>query len=301
MLVARSSLERTLPSQLKESMRQEKWLPYALIAPSVVFLGVFFAFPLLESLLLAVQNESGFTTQHFQRMAGDLYFKDALRNTVLLVVLVVPLQLILALGLATLASGIGKGRDAWMYIWTIPLGISDLAAGIVWLAIFTERGYINSFLTGLGIVQNPISLLGYQSLGTLFLAVVLAELWRATAIVMVILVAGLQLIPKMYAEAADVFGATPWQRFWRVTLPLLRPSIQTALILRTIAAFEVFAVVSALGGRTLPVLAGESYTWYSSYQSPGVAATYAALLLVISLVATLLYLRLLPVRKEASL
>jgi multiple sugar transport system permease protein len=280
-------------------MSRERWLPYALIAPSVLFLGIFFAFPLVESLLLSVRNDNGFTLEHFQRMAGDLYFGDAVKNTVLLVLVVVPLQLVLALGLAML-SGSLKGRDGWMYIWTIPLGISDLAAGIVWLAIFTERGYINSFLTSVGLAAQPLSLLGFQSIGTLFLAVVLAELWRATAIVMVILVSGLQLIPKMYSEAADVFGATPWQRFWRVTLPLLRPSIQTALILRTIAAFEVFAVVNALGGRTLPVLAGESYTWYSTYQNPGVAAAYAALLLGISLVATLLYLRLLPVRKEAT-
>jgi hypothetical protein len=64
----------------------------------------------------------------------------------------------------------------------------------------------------------------------LLAAIVVAELWRATAIVLVILVAGVQLIPKEYGEAADVFGATPWQRFTRVTLPLLKPSIQTALI-----------------------------------------------------------------------
>lgn len=280
-------------------MSRERWLPYALIAPSVLFLGIFFAFPLVEALLLSVRNENGFTVEHFQRMAADLYFGDAIKYTVLLVLAVVPLQLMLALGLAMLSSNL-KGRDGWMYIWTIPLGISDLAAGIVWLAIFTELGYVNSFLTSVGLAAQPLSLLGFQSIGTLFLAVVLAELWRATAIVMVILVAGLQLIPKMYSEAADVFGATPWQRFWRVTLPLLRPSIQTALILRTIAAFEVFAVVSALGGRTMPVLAGESYTWYSTYQNPGVAAAYAALLLGISLMATLLFLRLLPVRKEAT-
>src|SRR5215472_10190366 len=72
---------------------------------------------------------------------------------------------------------------------------------------------------------------------------------KATAIVLVILVAGVQLIPKEYGEAADVFGATSWQRFTRVTLPLLRPSIQTALILRTVLAFEMFAIVLSIGGR----------------------------------------------------
>lgn len=281
-------------------MRGERLIPYLLIGPSVIFLLVFFAWPLAEAILLAVRAPDGaWTLEAFRRMTGDLNFGDALRNTLLLTAVVVPLQLALALALAVLVSGLARGRDLWLYVWTIPLGISDLAAGIAWLAIFTERGYLNSLLAGLGLIDQPQSLLGYESPGTLFLAVVVAELWRATAIVLVILVAGLGLIPRMYSEAADVFGATPWQRFTRVTLPLLRPSIQTALILRTIAAFEVFAVVSALGGRTLPVLAGESYAWYGAYQNPHVAAAYAALILVISLGATLLYLRLLPVRKEA--
>ena len=93
---------------------------------------------------------------------------------------------------------------------------------------------------------------------TLFLGIVLAEIWRATAIVLVILVAGLQLIPKEYAEAAEVFGATPWRRFTNITLPLLKPSLQSALILRTVLAFEVFAVVYAFGGRNFPVITGEA-------------------------------------------
>lgn len=279
--------------------RREAWIPYLLIAPSVLFLLVFFTWPLVEALLLAFQGPNGLGFEQFKRMASDLYFKDALRNTILLVAVIVPLQIALALAMSVLIGGLDRGRDMFLYIWTIPLGISDLAAGIAWLAIFTERGYFNSMLGALGLIQNPPLLLSYESPVTLFLAVVVAELWRATAIVMVILIAGLQLIPKMYAEAAEVFGATPWQRFWRVTLPLLRPSLQTALILRTIAAFEVFAVVSALGGRNLPVLAGESYTWYNAYQNPNVAAAYAALILVISLATTLLYLRLFPVRQES--
>ena len=116
--------------------------------------------------------------------------------------------------------------------------------------------------------------------------------------VLVILVAGLQLIPRELHEAAEVFGATPWVRFRKVTLPLLKPSIQTALILRTVLAFEVFAVVVALSGRNLPVLAGGAYFWYADYQNPGVAAAYAVLILLVSVAATLFYLRALRVREE---
>lgn len=282
-------------------MRNERYIPYLLILPSVLFLLFFFAWPLVEALLLAVRGSSGrWTLEHFQRMAGDLYFRDALRNTVLLAVVIVPLQVILALGMSLLLSGISWGRDLFLYVWTIPLGISDLAAGIVWLAIFTERGYLNSFLQALGLIQTPQLWLSYETPLTLFLSVVVAEVWRATAIVFVILVAGLQLIPKEYGEAAEVFGATPWQRFVRVTLPLLRPSLQVALILRTILALEVFAVVVALGGRNLPVLAGEAYYWYSAYQNAGVAAAYAVLILGVSVLATFFYLRLVRTRTEAA-
>ena len=120
-----------------------------------------------------------------------------------------------------------------------------------------------------------------------------AELWRATAIVLVILVAGVQLIPKEYGEAADVFGATPWQRFTRVMLPLLKPSIQTALILRTVLAFEMFAIVLSLGGRNFPVLVSEAFNWQYDNQDYGVAAAYAVVVMAISLAATMVYLRVL--------
>ena len=136
----------------------------------------------------------------------------------------------------------------FLYVWAIPLGISDLAAGVVWLSIFTDRGYVNSVLVGLGLSETGFAFLSYENPLSLFLCAAVAETWRATSIVMVILLAGLQVIPKDYGEAAEVFGATAWQRFRYVTLPLLRPSLQVALILRTILAFQVFAVVIALAG-----------------------------------------------------
>jgi multiple sugar transport system permease protein len=109
------------------------------------------------------------------------------------------------------------------------------------------------------------------------------------------------LIPKEYYEAGEVFGATAWQRFWRITLPLLRPSLQSALILRTLAAFEVFAVVVALGGTTLPVLMGETYNWQFALQDRNVASAYAMVILAISIAATLFFLRALRVPKGATI
>jgi multiple sugar transport system permease protein len=231
-------------------------------------------------------------------MANDLNFSDAVANTFEIVVIVVPLQLCLALGMAMMLRHVQRGRDIVLWIWSIPLGISDLAAGLVWLAILTDRGYLNTVLNGLGLIKGPESWLSYETPVALLAAIVVAEAWRATAIVLVILVAGVQLVPKEYGEAADVFGATPWQRFTRIMLPLLKPSIQTALILRTVLAFEMFAIVLSLGGRNFPVLVSEAFNWQYNNQDFGVAAAYAVVVMAVSLAATMVYIRVLRTPPE---
>jgi len=278
-----------------------KTLPYLLLAPATVFLAVFFLWPFLQIAWLAFSTDGGFTTQHFQTMASNWKFWPTFWNTVILAAIVVPLQLIMALAMAQVVAKLNNARNTILYIFTIPLGLSDLAAGIIWLAIFEQSGFLNSMLVGLGIVERPILFLGYQNLWVIFIAVILAELWRATAIVMVILVSGMGLIPKEYYEAAEVFGAGPWKRFVKVTLPMLKPSMQTALILRTIAAFEVFAVVVALGGTTLPVLVGETFNWQFALNDRNVAAAFALVILAISIAATLVFLRVLRTPKGATI
>src|SRR5688572_28311343 len=121
-------------------------------------------------------------------MASHWKFGTALWNTILLAPIVVPIQLVMALSMATIVAKLKTGRNSILYIFTIPLGLSDLAAGIIWLAIFEQSGFLNSMLVGLGLTERPILFLGYQNLWIIFVAVILAEVWRATAIVMVILV-----------------------------------------------------------------------------------------------------------------
>jgi multiple sugar transport system permease protein len=274
------------------------WIPYALIAPAVLFLAAFFIVPLVQTIWLSFTSEEGVGLANYARMAGDLNFSLAIRNTFLLTAVVVPLQVALALLMAVMLTKIERGRDLVLWVLTIPLGISDLAAGLAWLAILQNSGYLNSALFGLGLIPGPTGWLTQETPVALFIGIVLAEMWRATAIVLVIVVAGIQLIPKEFAEAAEIFGAKPWTRFRKITLPLLKPSLQSALILRTVLAFEVFAVVYALGGTNFPVLAGEAYTWQNLNQNYGVAAAYAVLIMAISLAATALYLSVLRVRPE---
>ena len=278
--------------------RTEDILPFALLLPSVIYLGLLILIPMIQALLLAVQADSGtFTTEFIDRMTGDVNFSDAWRNTLLLLVLIVPLQIVLALAMALLIHSRFKGHGVFLYIYAIPLAISDLAAGILWLSIFTERGYLNTVGQGVGLIQTPPVYLSFENFGGLLAAIVIAESWRATAIVMVILVAGLQLIPRDYFEAADLFGANRIRRTIHVVLPLLRPSLQSALIIRTIFAFQVFGVVLALAGRQLPVLGYEAYDWYYNNRNEHIAAAFATLILVLTIAVTIVYMRLLRVRE----
>jgi len=245
--------------------------PLLLILPSLVFMTLLFLWPLVAGV-------------------GQV--------SALLIVVVIPLQFALAIGMALLLRQRPRLAGLHFYIWVVPLAISDLAAGLVWLSIFTDRGYLNSALDHLGVGAYPW--LSIENPQTMFLAVVLAELWRATSLVLVIVVAGLQNVPRDYDEAAAVFGATYWQRVRHVILPQLRPSLQVALILRTILALEAFAVAQALTGRSFPLLVGETYQWYYTLQNPNVATAIALVVLTLSLLASIGYLRLLSRRPEVT-
>lgn len=301
--MATSPLTRSAPvappaTNTTMARRMEQSLPYLLLVPSALFLLIFFAWPMVQALILSVRTPDGvWTMQYLDRMVRDVNFTDAIRNTFLIIIIAVPLQFVFAIAMGLLIQAKLKGGGLFLYFWTIPLAVSDLASGLVWLAIFSDRGFLNSVLRITGIMPIAFSWLSFENYGTLLTAVVIAELWRATSIVMIIVVAGLQLIPPDYLEAAEVFGASRWQRIWHVMLPMIRPSLQVALILRTILAFQVFAVIIALAGRSMPVLASEAYNRYSELNSNG-AAAYALVILVISLVTTGLYLRALQTRDE---
>ena len=276
-------------------------LPYVLILPVTLFLCLFFLYPFLLVSKQAFSTGAGFTLDNFREVTSYWKFPITMRNTLLLAAAVVPIQLALALLMATMVNRMKKGRDLVLYVWTIPLGISDLAAGIIWLAIFEQSGFLSSMMSGLGLVDKPVNLLTFQNPGIVFLAIMLAEIWRANSIMLVILVAGIGLIPKEYYEAAEVFGASHWKRFLRITLPLLRPSLQTALVLRVILAFEIFAVVAALSGTLFPVLMGETYAYQFDLLNSGAAAAMALIILAISIAFTLIILRVLRVPKGATI
>lgn len=296
MVIAEQRLEQTLPPVRRRAV---EWLPYALLLPTVGFLTVFFVYPMLQAFALSFRAPDGaITLQYFRAMFADTYFASAVRNSFLLTAMIIPLQVLLALVIALLINTRFRGHPWFLFVCAIPLGISDLAAGLIWSSFFTERGYLNLILQSLGFIDQPITFLTFERPAWLYGAIVVTEVWRATAIVMVILVAGLQLIPKDYFETADVFGASGWRKLWHVTLPLLRPALQTALIVRTILAFQLFATVIVMAGRIVPVMAGEAYFQYALYRNLNLASAYAVLIMVMSMTITILYLWLFRTKEE---
>lgn len=254
-------------------------------------MAVFFVWPAINALLIAFQTPAGaFTADNFQRMLRDTDFGVAMRNTLVLLLLIIPIELTIATAMGLFAQSRPRFLPFFLYVWSVPLAVSDLAAGLVWLSIFTSHGYLNSLLQDLHLIRHPIGFLDYNNLGGLITAIVLAEVWRSISLVMVVILSGLQAIPAEVGEAAEVLGAGYWRRFTEVTLPLLKPTLQVALILRTTAAFQVFAVVLALSGSAFPVLATKSEGWVLDYQNYQLAAAYAVLILLLSSIGTVTYL-----------
>jgi len=268
--------------------------PYLLVAPSLAYIGFFLGYPMIESVLLAFQGpDGGFTLDNVRYLLWSPHsmFWDALLYTTLLAGIVIPVETALAIGLALLLSRKFRGRDAALYIVVVPLVISDVAAGLIWYAMLTSAGFVNKTLLALGLIDEPIIFFGREYLAREFAAVVAAEVWRSTALVFIIVFAGLQMVSGELLEAAEVFGANWWQKLRHVIIPLLKPSLQAALLIRTLFAFQVFGSVWILAGRDIPVLAGEAYWELVHLRHTGVAALYALVIAAISTMLGALYLR----------
>jgi trehalose transport system permease protein len=160
----------------------------------------------------------------------------------------------------------------------IPLGVPTIVAASPKRYVFGIAGYLNEVLYRLGILSLPIDWTGSRWLAVVTVA--MADAWKVTPLVMLMLLAGLQAIPRELYEAARTDGAGPWQQFWRISLPLLRPALTMVFIIRGVDAFRIFALPLALVGRHLPVLSTYAYVEYLEYGNPHTSAASSTLLLV---------------------
>lgn len=274
--------------------RSDQRAALAFLAPW--FLGLFgiTLIPLVASLALATTDYDLLTSptfiglDNFTAMLTDTRLHESLRVTFLYVVTGVPLQLVVALGLAVLLNRGLRGMTFYRSVFYLPslLG-SSVAIAILWRQVFGEEGLFNAFLglfgiQGMGWVSHP---------DTALWTLVLLHVWTFGS-PMIIFLAGLRQIPEMYYEAASLDGASPWRQFRSVTLPLLSPIVFFNLVMQVIIAFQAFTqafvVSNGTGGPSDSTLFYTLYLYQEGFTNlrMGYAAAMAWVLVLIVLVLT---------------
>ena len=279
----------------------ERALGALLLAPAAALLLIIVVYPiatLFWNSLHGVDNanpaagEAFVALANYTRAFDDERFWHSAWNTVLYVVVTVPGALVVGLGLALLANL--PFRVKWpirlglLLPWALPL----VFAGLIFRWFFEyQTGIVNDWLARFGV--EPLQWLSSPTLA--FIAISIAIIWKASSFMALILLAGLQTIPRSLYEAAEVDGATRWQQFWEITLPMLLPSIFVALIFRTITAIQTFDIPFAMTGGgpgdSTETLAMYIYKTTLDFLNFGYGSALAALMFVLSLIATSGYLR----------
>ncbi len=271
---------------------------FGLIAPVQLMLGLVIFLPALYVIWLSFQqstfgqNAVFVGMDNYAKVVGDAYFWRALLNTIIIVVVVVHVELVVGLAVALLFSSGVPFRPLMLAIALAPYAVSEVSAVVMWRFLFdADVGAATQMLRALGL---PIIEWSVQPSHGLFL-VALLSIWLHLPFTFVILYSARLAIPGELYEAAEVDGATGWQQFRKITLPLLMPAILIAMLFRYIFAFRLFSEVWLLtqGGpaRTTEVLAVYLYLEAFRYNAFGVAAATGWLLVLASLVLAVWYLR----------
>jgi multiple sugar transport system permease protein len=231
---------------------QSRRLPWLLLAPALAVLTLVLAVPLGYCFYLSLFESSLRTgaTQftglgNYLRLAADQRFLGSALRTLGFVAASLGLELGLGLGLALLMQHLSRGRGLFRAAVMLPWAIPTVVSGLLWAWIFNDRlGLANAVISRAGL--NPVAWLAGP--GTAWAALLTAEVWKTAPFVALILLAGLQMIPRELYEAAEIDGAGPWSKFSGITLPLLAPVIMLAMLFRTVDAMRVFDLVAVMTG-----------------------------------------------------
>lgn len=233
----------------KRVLFKSAWLPWALIAPQMVVILVFFFWPagqaLYQSLLLedAFGSSSEFVgMENFNRLFSDPSYIESFQVTALFSALVAVLGLAIALVLAVMANRVVRGASIYKTLLIWPYAVAPVVAGVLWLMMFASPyGVIAYALREMGFEWNHL----LNSNHALSL-IVMAAVWKQISYNFLFFLAGLQSIPHSLIEAATIDGASPWKRFWSIVFPLLSPTTFFLLVINVVYAFfDTFAIVDA--------------------------------------------------------
>jgi ABC-type sugar transport system permease subunit len=269
--------------------------PYYLVLPAVLVTLIGLFLPILYSLWLSLLDRlpgasgAGFIgISNYIQIIASSQFRSSLSTTLIFTLIAVTLETIFGLGIALLLNetfpGRGLVRAAILVPWAFPL----LLAAQMWFLMYNDRtGIISYFLQQLHVLAPGATLL--QSNSGIITAAIIVDVWKNTPFMALLLLAGLQVIPSELYEASKVDGATRFQQFWTITLPLLNGPLTVALLFRTLAAFSVFDIFYILGGNQVQSMATYSYNYMFTRSSfdfpPGVAAAVVLFVIVIFQIA----------------
>ncbi len=272
---------------------------YVFITPSFLGVLVFIAFPVLFALYMSLQQWDGITTPQFVGLENFIgLFKDPIfwitfRNTLIYTIVTVPIGALISLGVAQLLNQRVLGLRFFRTAMFIPVVTSGLAIAVIWKWIYDyDNGLINDTLTMLHLPQIPWLSDPMWAL----IALCIIGIWQGFGFTTILLLSAIQNVPDSLLEAASIDGATGWRRFWRITVPLISPTILFVTIISFVSSFQVFTQVYYLtnGGPDY----GTSVLTFLVFQRAftqnrfGEAAALSYIMFAIIFVVTILQMRL---------
>lgn len=277
---------------------QDRHKGYFFILPSFLMLLVILGFPavaaILQSFNIMWVSEPFFTVKSYISLVHDAEFLTSLLNTVIFVSTTVGFHLLIGLAVALLLNMEIKKKHFFRVIAILPWTVPDVIGGLIWGFMFdTLPGIVNAVLLKARFIAEPIDWLGNPKLS--FPCLIFAEVWRGYPFAMLILLAGLQAIPKQQYEAAEIDGSSKIQSFFYITIPNLKYMFVIALVLDTIWECRLFGMVYSMTGGgpgySSQVLSLLTYKHYFLYFNTSYAAAIAVVLASFMLIISIPYLR----------
>jgi multiple sugar transport system permease protein len=283
--------------------KSERRLAFRMVAPALVLIALVGAYPIIYALWLSM-HEYSVRVQGLSRWAGSAglgnyqtalqsdTFWSAFRNTFIFTGISVTLETLLGLAMALAMHSAFKGRGLLRTVVLVPWAVLTVVTAITWQSIFEPQlGFVNTMLRGLGLPGGDTVWLGEK--GYAMAVLIFADVWKTAPFMALLLLAGLQVIPEDVYEAAKVDGATTWQRFQRITIPLLMPALLVALIFRTLDALRIFDLPFVLtkGANGTNTLSLQAYEALRENRLIGLGSALSILTFVIVMAVSFLYIR----------
>ena len=292
-------------------MEKNNYKGFLYLLPAFVFLGFFLVYPLIDVFVYSFQENYNFASQtytgvglyNYAYVLHDPYFLQALKNTFLLVIITVPLSTGLALLISLCLSSIQKLRELFQTVFFLPYVTNTLAVGLVFMILFRKTAYSDGFVNVL------LNALGFASVDFLsgpywakMLVLCLYTVWIVMPFKILILTSALASVDQTYRNAARVDGASKGRIFWRITLPMISPSLFYLVITGFIGAFKAYSDAVALFGTDLNAAGMNTivgYVYDMLYGNAGGYPSYAsaAAILLFAIVLTITCINLLVSKK----